>query len=54
MIDAFGVTYMATGENIASGKRLLEQVMHVQFTLLGVGYLEANGTTYWTQMFIDG
>ncbi len=66
MMESFGVNFMAAGENIAMGQRSPEEVMngwmnseghrknilHDQFTHLGVGYVEANGTTYWTQMFV--
>lgn len=66
MMQTFGVDYRAAGENIAMGQRSPEEVMngwmnseghrknimHDQFTHLGVGYVEKNGTTYWTQMFV--
>lgn len=60
MMQTFGVDYRAAGENIAMGQRSPEEVMngwmnseghrknimHDQFTHLGVGYVEKNGTTY--------
>ncbi|WP_035512357.1 CAP domain-containing protein [Halalkalibacillus halophilus] len=65
MMDAYGIQYRSAGENIAMGQRSPEQVMNgwmnsdghranilsENFTHIGVGYVEHNGTTYWTQMF---
>ncbi|GEL78822.1 hypothetical protein TMU01_30570 [Tenuibacillus multivorans] len=66
MMQQFGINYRTAGENIAMGQRSPEQVMNGwmnsdghrknilngNFTHIGVGYVEANGQTYWTQMFI--
>ncbi|TFB13398.1 sporulation protein [Filobacillus milosensis] len=66
MMKQFGIDYRAAGENIAMGQRSPEQVMNgwmnsdghrknilsSNFTHIGVGYVESNGSTYWTQMFI--
>ncbi|WP_246247599.1 CAP domain-containing protein [Piscibacillus halophilus] len=66
MMQQFGIDYRTAGENIAKGQRSPEQVMNgwmnsdghrknilsSDFTHIGVGYVEANGQTYWTQMFI--
>ncbi|WP_017185135.1 CAP domain-containing protein [Alkalibacillus haloalkaliphilus] len=65
MMDHYGVDYRTAGENIAMGQRSPEAVMQGwmnsdghrenilsdQFTHIGVGYVEGNGSTYWTQMF---
>ena len=64
---SFGISYRYAGENIAKGYRSAESVMNgwmnssghranilnVNFGKIGVGYVETNGTTYWTQMFTD-
>ena len=64
MMQQFGVTYRAAGENIAKGQRSPEQVvnawmnseghraniLNANFTHIGVGHV-ANGN-YWTQQFI--
>ncbi|WP_425455191.1 CAP domain-containing protein [Aquisalibacillus elongatus] len=66
MMQQYGIDYRTAGENIAMGQRSPEQVMDgwmnseghrenilsSDFTHIGVGYVEANGKTYWTQMFI--
>lgn len=67
MMKAFNISYRAAGENIAKGQRTPSEVMNdwmnssghranilnPNFTELGVGiYKNANGTIYWTQMFI--
>ncbi|MGP4071753.1 CAP domain-containing protein [Piscibacillus sp. B03] len=66
MMQQFGIDYRTAGENIAMGQTSPEQVMNgwmnsdghrknilsSDFTHIGVGYVEANGKTYWTQMFI--
>ncbi|PKR76993.1 hypothetical protein CEY16_13825 [Halalkalibacillus sediminis] len=66
MMQAYGIDYRTAGENIAKGQRSPEQVMNgwmnseghranilnENFTHIGVGYVESNGSTYWTQMFI--
>ncbi|NLY77879.1 MAG: serine protease [Tissierellia bacterium] len=67
MMRSFGISYRYAGENIAKGYRSAESVMNgwmnssghranilnVNFGKIGVGYVETNGTTYWTQMFTD-
>ena len=67
MMKTFNISYKAAGENIAMGQRTPSEVMtdwmnssghranilNSNFTELGVGiYKGANGTIYWTQMFI--
>ncbi|WP_369405010.1 CAP domain-containing protein [Piscibacillus salipiscarius] len=66
MMKQFGIDYRTAGENIAMGQTTPEQVMNgwmnsdghrknilsSNFTHIGVGYVESNGQTYWTQMFI--
>lgn len=62
-----GVSYRGAGENIAWGQKSPEAVMQAwmnsdghranilnpKFTKIGVGhYQDANGTNYWTQLFI--
>jgi len=60
-----GVSYSGSGENIAMGQKTPAEVMNAwmnseghranilnkNFTNIGVGYYENNGTAYWTQMF---
>ena len=67
MMRSFGIQFRTAGENIAKGYRSAESVMNgwmnssghranilnPSFRTIGVGYVEANGTTYWTQMFTD-
>ena len=67
MMRSFGIKFGYAGENIAKGYRSAESVMkgwmnssghranifNPNFKTIGVGYAEANGTTYWTQMFTD-
>ena len=67
MMRTFGIKYGYAGENIAKGYRSATSVMNGwmnssghranilnrNFNKIGVGYVEANGTTYWTQMFTD-
>lgn len=64
MMEQFGITYKAAGENIAKGQKTPEEVVKEwmnseghranilsdKFTHIGVGYVE-NGN-YWTQQFI--
>ena len=64
MMDQFGISYRAAGENIAMGQRTPEEVVNAwmnsdghrknilssNYTHIGIGYVE-NGN-YWTQMFI--
>ncbi|NIK11621.1 CAP domain-containing protein [Alkalibacillus almallahensis] len=66
MMDEFGLTYRQAGENLAKGQRTAEEVMegwmnseghrenilHEDFTHIGVGYVKDGGQTYWTQMFV--
>lgn len=67
MMKQFGINYTAAGENIAKGYSSAEAVMNgwmnspghkanilsSKFGTLGVGYVNKNGTTYWTQMFTN-
>lgn len=67
MMKQFGISYSAAGENIAKGQRSPESVMtawmnsqghranilNSSYEQIGVGYCtDANGNTYWVQMFI--
>ena len=67
MLESFGITFSAAGENIAMGQRTPSEVMNAwmnspghrnnilstSFTEIGVGLAKsANGRYYWTQMFI--
>ncbi len=67
MMQDFGIRYTAAGENIAYGQRTPKEVMDAwmnstghrenilsaKFNQIGVGVAKsANGTLYWTQMFI--
>lgn len=67
MMESFGISFIAAGENIALGQRSPKEVMNSwmnspghranilseAFTEIGVGYAKgANGRNYWTQMFI--
>lgn len=61
-----GISYSTAGENIAWGQRTPEAVVKAwmesqghrenilksSFKQLGVGYVEVNGTPYWSQLFI--
>ena len=67
MMKSFGIKFGYAGENIAKGYRDAQSVMNgwmnssghranilnSNFKKIGVGYVAANGTTYWTQMFTD-
>lgn len=68
MMKQFGITYKSAGENIAKGQQTPQEVMNAwmnseghranilngSFTHIGVGFVkDAQGTTYWTQMFIS-
>lgn len=67
MMRSFGIKFGYAGENIAKGYKSAESVMNgwmnssehranilnPNFKTVGVGYVNANGTTYWTQMFTD-
>jgi uncharacterized YkwD family protein/spore coat assembly protein SafA len=67
MLDNFGIKFSAAGENIAYGQRTPQEVMNAWmnspghrsnilssvYNQIGVGVAKkANGTCYWTQMFI--
>lgn len=67
MLETFGVSFSAAGENIAMGQRTPSEVMNAwmgspghrnnilspSFTEIGIGLAKsANGRYYWTQMFI--
>lgn len=67
MMEAFGLRFSAAGENIAYGQRTAKEVVNAwmnspghranilshAYTQTGVGAAKkANGTLYWTQMFI--
>ncbi|PKR78183.1 transporter [Halalkalibacillus sediminis] len=67
MLEAYGISYRAAGENIAMGQGSPEQVMDSwmnseghrknilseNFNQLGVGFIKEDGQTYWTQIFIS-
>ncbi len=67
MMKNFGIKYSTAGENIAKGYFNAQSVMNgwmnssghranimnPSFGKIGVGYVEKNGTTYWTQMFTN-
>lgn len=67
MMREFGINYSYAGENIAKGYFSAESVvrgwmnstghreniLNPSFGTIGVGYVESNGTTYWTQMFTN-
>ena len=67
MMESFGIRFSAAAENIAKGQRTPAEVMNAwmnsaghkanilsrNVTQIGVGAAKAaNGTLYWTQMFI--
>ena len=66
MMKSFGISYRTAGENIAKGQKTPAAVMSAWmnsdghrknilgsgYTKLGVGYVNAGGTTYWVQMFV--
>ncbi len=67
MIESFGISMAAGGENIAMGQRTAQEVvtawmnspghrsniLSTAYTEIGVGLAKSsNGTCYWTQMFI--
>lgn len=67
MMNKFGIRYTIAGENIAmryngpqdvmngwmnsSGHKA--NILNPKFGTLGIGYVNKNGTTYWTQMFTN-
>lgn len=67
MMRSFGIQYKLAGENIAKGHLSAASVMNgwmnstghrdnilnPSFGTIGVGYVNINGITYWTQMFTD-
>ncbi|MBE6083681.1 MULTISPECIES: CAP domain-containing protein [Tissierellales] len=67
MMKTFGIKYSTAGENIAKGYSSAQTVMdgwmnssghranilNSSFNKIGVGYVNKNGTTYWTQMFTN-
>ncbi|NMB28142.1 MAG: serine protease [Tissierellia bacterium] len=67
MMKSFGIQYKTAGENIAKGYSSAESVvrgwmnssghraniLNPSFGKIGVGYVNVNGTTYWTQMFTN-
>ena len=66
MMESFGITFYAAGENIAAGYGSPKSVMNgwmrspghksnildPDFTEIGIGIAISEGTLYWTQMFI--
>jgi len=67
MLNVFGIQYSAAGENIAKGQNTADAVMKAwlnspghranilssTFTQIGISCVtDANGTAYWTQLFI--
>nr|WP_252311171.1 CAP domain-containing protein [Sinobaca sp. H24] len=67
MMNSFGISYSAAGENIAAGQDSpeavvnawmnseghRENIMNENFTHIGIGYAEGGEYgTYWTQMFV--
>lgn len=66
MMKKFNISYKSAGENIAKGQKTPQAVVNAwmnseghrknilskSFTEIGVGYIQGNNTTYWTQMFI--
>jgi len=68
MMEQFGLRFSAAGENIAYGQKTAAEVMSAwmnspghranilssAYTTIGVGVAKAaNGTLYWTQMFMN-
>ena len=68
MMEQFGLRFSAAGENIAYGQKTAAEVMNAwmnssghranilssAYTTMGVGVAKAaNGTLYWTQMFMN-
>ncbi len=67
MMTQFGIRYTVAGENIAMGYNSAQDVMNCwlnspghranilnsRFGNLGVGHVNKNGTTYWTQIFTN-
>ncbi|MBE5862630.1 MAG: sporulation protein [Lachnospiraceae bacterium] len=68
ILKEYGISYRYAGENIAYGQRSPEEVvnawmnseghraniMNKNFTTIGIGYYQtANGTKYWSQLFLS-
>ena len=68
ILKEYGISYHYAGENIAYGQRSPEEVvdawmnskghraniMNKNFTTIGIGYYQtANGTKYWSQLFLS-
>ena len=68
ILKEYGISYRYAGENIAYGQRSPEEVvdawmnseghraniMNQNFTTIGIGYYQtANGTKYWSQLFLS-
>ena len=68
ILKEYGISYHYAGENIAYGQRTPEEVvgawmnsaghraniMSENFTTIGIGYYQtANGTKYWSQLFLS-
>lgn len=67
MMRSFGIQYRTAGENIAKGYSSAqsvvkgwmnssghrENILNPSFGKIGIGYVNANGSSYWTQMFTD-
>lgn len=65
VFEEYGVAYWTVGENIAAGQRTADVVMNSwmnssghranilngDFTHIGVGRYESDGTIYWVQLF---
>lgn len=66
MLRQFGINWSSWGENLAYGQDTPEEVVSAwmkspghranilsnNFSFIGVGYVNSNGTAYWTQMFV--
>lgn len=66
LLTAFGFQYKAVAENIARGQRTPQEVMNMWmnsyehrnnilnpiFNVIGVGFINDNQDTYWTQLFL--
>lgn len=67
VLDEYGISYMACGENIAYGQKTPAQVMEAwmnsaghrqnimstKFGTIGIGYYVVNNTPYWVQLFTN-
>ncbi len=66
MLQGFKINYKTAGENIAKGQKTPSQVvtawmnstghraniLNPNYTHMGIGFVNSNNTTYWTQMFV--